>query len=127
VRISIGPVLALVITITWGTSQIVASSADEEYYPLAMGRTWTYRIHYLDSSKKQDSKVAWRVTKVEDSNNGKVFQVWPFPVDPDDSAMFLRVVCLSEITFRAFRNSYEYVMAVGNCIAGQLSNALGAL
>ncbi|MGO9270160.1 MAG: hypothetical protein ACLQOO_07895 [Terriglobia bacterium] len=58
-----------------------------EYYPLAEGNTWTYRVQ--TGSKMKSSTVEWRVTSTEMFEEGPDYEVWPTPRDDDDDAMLL--------------------------------------
>jgi hypothetical protein len=61
------------------------------YYPLAAGNSWQYTVHPAARGKR-DSKIVWRVTKIDPANSGRViYQVWPTPMQADDEAMQLTV------------------------------------
>jgi len=65
------------------------SDQGSEYYPLAKGNVWTYRVE--TGSKGGSSTVEWRVTSTEMFEEGMDYEVWPTPSDDDDDAMLLHV------------------------------------
>jgi hypothetical protein len=72
-----------------GDAQEANLSQGSDYYPLAKGNRWVYRVR--TAGRANSSKVEWRVTSEERSKEGKVYQVWPTPMNSDDEAMVLRV------------------------------------
>jgi hypothetical protein len=61
----------------------------EQYYPLAQGNSWKYKV--IDVLKEKSSAVEWRVTKADKTKEGTVYQIWPTPSDSDDEAMRLLI------------------------------------
>jgi hypothetical protein len=57
------------------------------YYPLAKGSSWKFQVK---RPGQRTASVEWRVTDVQDTQTGPVYQVWPFPSQADDEAMRLR-------------------------------------
>ena len=70
-----------------GVAQEACSQQGSQYYPLAKGNRWTYRVRAL--GKAGASTVEWRVTSKKGSQEGEVYQVWPSPMESDDEAMVL--------------------------------------
>jgi hypothetical protein len=66
-------------------------SIDSEYYPLALHNSWKYRVNTL-FPKKSQSYVTWKVTRINTSKNGPIYQVVPFPSSADDEFMELLVL-----------------------------------
>ena len=62
---------------------------DAEYYPLSLGKSWTYAIQDFAPPAKH-STVTWTVT-LEEPVSPTVYQVWPKPMQVDDEAIRLRV------------------------------------
>lgn len=61
------------------------------YYPLALGNTWRYFVRQSGRGGRE-SKVVWRVTKMDTAKSGRViYQVWPTPMQADDEAMQLTI------------------------------------
>src|SRR3990172_3334399 len=57
-----------------------------EYYPLAVGNSWTYKAW---EEGKEPSTVQWRVTQVMREPEGDVFVIWPSPPIDDESIMLV--------------------------------------
>jgi hypothetical protein len=64
-----------------------AATAGSEYYPLAKGSRWTYRVSKIGSPKW--TIVTWKITQSTGDARGTAFQVWPTPMQSDDEAMEL--------------------------------------
>jgi len=65
----------------------VSQSANKDYYPLAKGNRWRYRV--TRQGHRSVSYVEWRVTATVATQAGIIYQVWPFPSTADDEAMQL--------------------------------------
>ena len=65
-------------------------STDVEYYPLAVGNTWIYRVQPLEPTASS-STIKWRVGRVWESAKGRVYAVWPTPMEYDDEQLSLIV------------------------------------
>jgi hypothetical protein len=72
-----------------GISQQENSYRVSEYYPLARGNRWIYRVQI--EGRPVASRVEWRVTSEKRSQEADTYQVWPTPMQSDDEAMELRV------------------------------------
>jgi hypothetical protein len=87
------PCLFLLLLLTGGCAagdaQEPNSSQGSEYYPLAKGNRWIYRVR--TAGRAGSSKVEWRVTSEKRSKEGEIYQVWPTPMESDEDAMVLRV------------------------------------
>ena len=79
----VAAVVAIWITVPVG----LGAQSNSEYYPLALGNVWKYEVQQSGSTRK--SHISWKVTSVDQSKEGPVYQVWPNPMDEDDSAMQL--------------------------------------
>ena len=79
--------LFMIGSITWVFSQEAHPSTSSEYYPLAKGNSWKYQVH--TATNTNISTVVWRVTSVDKTKEGIIYQVWPAPSDSDDEAMML--------------------------------------
>lgn len=67
----------------------IRGNPDTGYYPLSLGRAWTYVIKDL-APPAHTSTVTWKVT-MEEPGSPIVYQVWPTPMQVDDEAFRLRV------------------------------------
>lgn len=84
-------VAIIAITAAWSLAQTPKPLlSDAEYYPLAVGNTWIYRVKTLEP-KPSSSTIKWRVGKVRESAKGKVYAVRPTPIEYDDDLMSLLV------------------------------------
>ena len=75
--------------ITGLQGQSIQPTIHVPYYPLAQGNVWKYQVHI--AGEHSTSTVEWRVTSAKTTNDGIIYQVWPFPSQSDDEAMSLRV------------------------------------
>src|SRR5882724_12612609 len=62
--------------------QSATHSTWHRYYPLAVGNTWSYRVH--SSEKLKQAIVRWKMTQVENGTEGKSFTVWESPSAGDE-------------------------------------------
>jgi hypothetical protein len=69
------------------TGQSPVAHPIQLYYPLAKGNSWRYQVR---ETGQRVTSVEWRVTSERDTQDGPVYQVWPFPAQSDDEAMTLK-------------------------------------
>jgi len=69
------------------TPEEAGSDHRSEYYPLATGNLWTYRVQ--TGRNGRSSTVEWRVTSTAMCEQGMAYEVWPTPSDDDDDVMLL--------------------------------------
>ncbi|MBI1749482.1 MAG: hypothetical protein HY234_12890 [Acidobacteria bacterium] len=66
------------------------STVWENYYPLALGNAWAYRVMIPATGKT--SQIRWEVTSAKKDSSGRsVFQVVPAPLEPEDVRMEIRL------------------------------------
>jgi hypothetical protein len=79
----------LLLLIGLSTLAFAQGSELSQYYPLSKGNSWKYQVS--TGSKSERKTVEWRVTSADNTKEGTIYQVWPFPSDSDDGAMSLRM------------------------------------
>jgi hypothetical protein len=83
-------------------AQQVGSTASldnySEYYPLAPGNTWNYRV--FQRGKKTTKRVTWRVERATWKHGNNIFVLRPTPMNADDEVMQLQITPegLKEVT-----------------------------
>src|SRR5438105_4412482 len=86
------PIIALawfcLYTLTFnGIRDNLTQASGSPYYPLSRDSFWKYEI--MRPGQKKTSHVTWRITKMTQTKDGALFQVWPTPMEVDDEAMEL--------------------------------------
>jgi hypothetical protein len=88
-RLTIASALIFLIMLAaphYSHTQEVQNKSWIDYYPLAMGNSWTYRV----SGNSETRPTVWKVINVEPDASGPVFAVWLTPSNSDDEGMNLQ-------------------------------------